>query len=80
MVINEEDNVRAEIMPLEITWRNPLALVRAPLRARERSNPNYGWAEQAKKIRARRCQLGLQPLLGGVNSADCQKAQHVLPG
>ena len=27
MIINGEDNVRVEAMPLEIVWRNPLALV-----------------------------------------------------
>jgi hypothetical protein len=38
----------------EIMWRNPLALVRAHLRAKERSDPYYKWAEQAEKLRARR--------------------------
>ncbi len=54
MIIDDEQNTRSEVMPLEILWRNPLPLVRAHLRAKERSNPYYGWAEQAKKIRTRR--------------------------
>jgi len=54
MTTNGEDNVRVEAMPLEIVWRNPLALVRAHLRVHESSSPYYGWAEQARKIRARR--------------------------
>ena len=54
MIIDEEDNVRADMMPLEIVWRNPLRRVRAKLKLREASNLYYGWAEQAKKIRARR--------------------------
>lgn len=51
MIIDEEQDTRAGVLPLEIMWRNPLPLVRAHLRANERSNPYYGWAEQAKKIR-----------------------------
>ena len=54
MIIEEEQDTRAGLMPLEVMWRNPLALVRAHLRIKESSNPYYGWAEQAKKIRARR--------------------------
>ena len=54
MIIDEEDNVRADMMPLEIVWRNPLRMVRAKLKLREASNLYYGWAEQAKRIRARR--------------------------
>ena len=54
MIIDHEQDTRAEVLPLEIMWRNPLALVRAHLRAREGSDPYYRWAEQAKKIRARR--------------------------
>ena len=54
MNIDDEQDIRAEVLPLEIMWRNPLALVRANLRAKERSNPYYGWAEQAKKIRTGR--------------------------
>lgn len=54
MIIDDEGDTRAEVLPLEIMWRNPLPLVRAHLRANERSNPYYGWAEQAKKVRARR--------------------------
>lgn len=54
MIIDDEQDIRAEVTPLEIMWRNPLTLVRAHLTAKERSNPYYRWAEQAKKIRARR--------------------------
>ena len=51
---SKEENTTAEAMGLEIVWRNPLALVQAHLRLKEASNPYYGWAEQAAKIRARR--------------------------
>ena len=54
MIIEEGNSVRADMMPLEIVWRNPLCMVLAKLRLREASNLYYGWAEQAKKIRARR--------------------------
>jgi len=54
MIIDDEQGPRAEVMPLGVMWRNPLPLVRAHLRAEERSNPYYRWAEQAEKIRARR--------------------------
>ena len=57
MIIDDEQDTRAEVTLLEIRWRNPLPLVRAHLRTKERSNPYYGWAEQAKKIRARRANL-----------------------
>ena len=54
MITNDEHDIRAEVMPPEIIWRNPLTLVRAHLKGRERSDPYYRWTEQAKKIRARR--------------------------
>jgi hypothetical protein len=54
MITDEGDNVRPTTLPLEIVWRNPLCLVLAKLRLREASNLYYGWAEQARKIRARR--------------------------
>lgn len=54
MIIDDEPGSRSEVMPLEVMWRNPLPLVRAHLKAKERSNPYNGWAEQAKMIRARR--------------------------
>jgi len=54
MIIDDEQDIRAEVLPLEIMWRNPQPRVRARLRTNEKSNPYYGWAEQAKKIRARR--------------------------
>ena len=50
----KEENTRAEVTGLEVVWRNPLALVQAHLRLKEASNPYYGWAEQATRIRARR--------------------------
>lgn len=54
MIIDGKQDSRAEVMPLEIMWRNPLCLVLAQLRLREASSLYYGWAEQARKIRARR--------------------------
>jgi hypothetical protein len=54
MSIDDEQDTQAEVVPLEIMWPNPLSLARAHLRAKERSNPYYGWAEQARKIRGRR--------------------------
>jgi hypothetical protein len=39
MITDEKDSVQARVMPLEITWRNPLTLVRAHLRVKERSTP-----------------------------------------
>ena len=51
--VDEEDDMRARALPLEIVWRNPLCLIRAKLRLREASNLYYGWAQQAKQIRAR---------------------------
>jgi hypothetical protein len=54
MITNDEKDIRAEVMAPKIMWRNSLALVRAHLRAKERSDPYYKWADQAKNIRARR--------------------------
>ena len=54
MLASGEQNVPVEAMPLEIVWRNSAALAQAHLRAKEASSPYYKWAEQAKKIRARR--------------------------
>jgi len=54
MTTDENDNAGAEVLPLEIVWRNPLCQVLADLRRREASSPHYGWAEQARKIRERR--------------------------
>jgi hypothetical protein len=54
MIIDGEQDSRAEVMPLEIMWRNPLCLVLAQLRLREASSLYYAWAEQARRIRARR--------------------------
>lgn len=54
MVVSGEENIGAEVMPLEIVWRNPQALVQAHFRTQEASNPYFRWAEQATRIRARR--------------------------
>ena len=54
MISDETNCVRAGALPLEIVWRNPLCLVLAKLRLREASDLYCGWAEQARKIRARR--------------------------
>ncbi len=54
MITDEEDDVRARAVLLEIVWRNPRCPVLSKLRLREASNLYYGWAEQARKIRARR--------------------------
>ena len=50
MIIDDEQDIRAEVLPLEIMWRNPQPRVRARLRTNEKSNPYYGWAEQAKQF------------------------------
>ena len=52
MTTDEEDDVRARALPLEIVERNPLCLIRAKLRLREASNLYYGWKTQAAQIRA----------------------------
>lgn len=54
MIANGEEKIGVEVMPLEIVWRNPLTLVQVHLRVKEASDPYYGWAEQTRKIRARR--------------------------
>lgn len=74
MITDEEDNVAAKVMPLEIVWRNPVFSVLAQLRLREASNLYYGWAEQARKIRAPRANWRRQSQRGGMNSTDCQKS------
>jgi hypothetical protein len=53
-MIATEENVHTDVMPLEIMWRNPQSPVQAHLRIKESSDPYYQWAEQARKIRARR--------------------------
>jgi len=53
MIVNEEHEIRAWAMPLEVVWRNPLPCVRENLRAREANDPHCKWAEQGSKIRAR---------------------------
>jgi len=54
MTTHEEQSSRAEVLPLAIMWRNPQAFVQAQLRVREASDLYYGWAEQARRIRAGR--------------------------
>jgi hypothetical protein len=49
-----QEGIGAEPVSLEVVWRNPLALVQARLRGKEAHNPNYGWAQQAQKLRASR--------------------------
>jgi len=51
-MIASGQNIGTVVMPLEIVWRNPLPLVQEGLRVKEASNPYYGWAEQARRIRA----------------------------
>ena len=57
MTANEEREIRAWAMPLEVVWRNPRPRVRESLRAREANDPHCKWAEQGSKIRARRQRL-----------------------
>jgi hypothetical protein len=54
MIAYDEEKIATEPMPFGIVWRNPAPLVQAQLRGKEAHNPRYGWAEQARKIRARR--------------------------
>jgi|GEM_PF-4596230 len=54
MMLDDEQHIGVQSLPLELVWRNPLARVRAHLRTREKNNPYCQWAEQATKIRARR--------------------------
>ena len=53
-MIASGQNIGAEVMHLEIVWRNPLTPVQENLRAKEASDPYCGWAEQARRIRAHR--------------------------
>jgi hypothetical protein len=53
MIIDDDQEIRAEVLPLEIMWRNSPPLVRAHLRANEKSYAYYGCAEQAKNNCAR---------------------------
>ena len=57
MIVNEEHEIRAWAMPLEVVWRNPLPRVKENLRVREANDPHCKWAEQGSKIRARRQRL-----------------------
>lgn len=54
MTAGEERDIRAEPMSLEVVWRNPLTVVQESLRFSESYNPYYRWAEQERRIRARR--------------------------
>jgi len=53
MIVDEQE-IAAQVTPLEIVWRNPQTLIQAHLRVNEACRPYYKWAEQATKIRARR--------------------------
>ena len=57
MIVNEEHEIRAWAMPLEVVWRNPLPHVRENFRVREANDPHCKWAEQGSRIRARRQRL-----------------------
>jgi hypothetical protein len=50
MIIDGEQDSRAEVMPLEIMWRNPLCLVLAQLRLREASSLYYRWANKPERF------------------------------
>ena len=52
MILDCEDDIIT--MLLEVAWRNPSNLMRAHLRDKEASSVYYRWAEQGRKIRARR--------------------------
>lgn len=54
MIVEEEQKLGTESMSLEIVWRNPITLVQSQLRGKEAHDPHFGWAEHARKIRARR--------------------------
>jgi hypothetical protein len=74
MITDEEDSVQARVMPLEITWRNPLTLVRAHLRVKESSNLlRMGGASQKDSRTSR--ELGRLSLLGSVNTANCRESR-----
>ena len=54
MPFERTQNAEIVLAPLQLVWRNPEALVQAHLRLREASDLYSGWAEQARRIRARR--------------------------
>lgn len=54
-------------MSLEIVWRNAQALAQAKLRITEATNMYYGWAEQARNIRANRADWDPNKTEGGLN-------------
>jgi hypothetical protein len=54
MIADEEQDIGTQAIPLELVWRDPFADIRAHLTLREKSDPYCRWAEQARKIRARR--------------------------
>jgi len=51
MIVEDKQESKAQRMPLDVVWRNPLPHVRASLRSRQASSPYCQWAEQASKIR-----------------------------
>jgi len=54
MIVDEQRKIELQDSSLEIAWRNPVAAVKARMRAREKGSFYCQWAEQARKIRARR--------------------------
>ena len=54
MITNEDEDIEAVRMTLEIVWNNLRRLMHAQLRAKESRNLYCRCGEQAKKIRARR--------------------------
>jgi hypothetical protein len=54
MIAYDEEQIATEPLPFGIVWRNPLTLVQSQLRGKEAHDPHFGWAEHARKIRARR--------------------------
>jgi len=59
MLTIDEHNMPSVGTRLEVVWRNPINLVQAQLKSREEIHPYYKWAEQARKIRARRSRWNL---------------------
>ena len=72
MIIDEEDNVRADMMPLEIVWRNPLRKVRAKLKLREAKQPLLRMGRTSQKDSRPSRDLGRQAQLSGMNTTDRQ--------
>ena len=54
MILDDEQDIVVQNLPLELVWRNPRGRIRADLRMREKNSSYCQWALQARKIRARR--------------------------